>query len=172
MNVKPKRTLDACLDIETTHLSPEQGEISIIGIYLPQLGDYICLSGSNISKTALLSYLDNVSRLFTLNGRNFDLKLIRQKLDVDLEKIDGMQHIDLRYVCKRCGLTGGLKAIEIKLNISRKTIGIDGSKAAKWGIAWLTTGHKRAYNLLVKYNEEDCKNLYEIVKYLDFLVNW
>lgn len=67
--------VEAYLDIETTGLSPEFDEITVIGINLCNGDDtrLIQLVGKDVTKDNVLEALAGVSRLYTYNGSRFDL---------------------------------------------------------------------------------------------------
>ena len=69
-------------------------------------------------------------------------------------------------MCSKIGLTGGLKAIEKKLKISRakEVQDIAGNDAVYLWQQFKATGNKKYLNLLVQYNEEDIVNLEPLAK--------
>lgn len=78
-----------------------------------------------------------------------------------------MPHIDLRGVCSRVGLIGGLKAIEQQLNIKRPDSirYVTGNDAAELWRCWKATGDRDFLDMLVTYNEEDIVNLKPIADF-------
>lgn len=116
----------------------------------------------NINKDALIKELEKYKIIVTYNGASFDIPF--------LEKYFGwknqLPHIDLRGVCSKTGLTGGLKEIEKQLQIKRakEVDGMTGMQAAALWEAYRKTGNKDYANLIVQYNEEDCINLKSIAR--------
>lgn len=95
--------------------------------------------------------------IITFNGRCFDLPFIKHKFpSVDLDKI----HIDLRFLMRDLGFSGGLKNIEREIGISRdEEIGdISGSEAVRLWKKY-ERGDTKALDILLKYNIADIENL-------------
>ena len=65
----------AYLDIETTGLSPADGELTIVGVYLHDgsKGRVVQLVGNDISAVKLDEITADVQTLYTYNGERFDL---------------------------------------------------------------------------------------------------
>ena len=149
------------LDIETTGLSRDYHDITIVGLYngtkMKALIKGIDLTAENLKKE-----LDGYEMLVTFRGRRFDLPFIRRKfsgLDFNLF------HFDLCLDGKKVGLKGGLKNIERELGIRRdeEVMAINGKEAP---LLWerYENGEKKALDLLLKYNEEDTKNLSQLAE--------
>ena len=150
------------LDIETTGLSPRTNHITMIGLYGPDRGYIPLVAGRDMDANSLLDAIRGVEVIYTFNGARFDLPFIRERVGVDLKTMQGLRHIDLMYVCRKAGLTGGQKKIETILDIPRLDTEMSGREAAKLGKKWLKKGDLQALSRLVFYNEEDCKNLWRI----------
>jgi len=150
---------EAYLDIETTGLSCQYAEITVIGLYLVNGHDsrLVQLVGEDVTKDNLLEALEGVETIFTYNGRRFDLPFIRGFLGIDLETI--ADHHDLMYDCWRCNLYGGLKVVEQQLGICRQLQGITGLDAVLLWQRYQNCGDQKALNLLLEYNREDVMNL-------------
>jgi hypothetical protein len=142
----------AYLDIETTF----DGTISVIGIYRPDFGT-IQLVGGGVRDLPLYEALDGVTTLVTFNGTSFDLPIIRKRLYVDLK--NEFEHSDLLYICRRRGLRGGLKKVEMLLGIGRATAGVSGWDAPRLWNRYETYGDHKALQTLLDYNREDVINL-------------
>lgn len=149
----------AYLDIETTSLSPISGELSVIGLCLDDgKGErFVQLIGEEISAPGLLEALQEVKVLYTYNGSRFDLPYIDGKLGVDLTK--HCLHHDLMYDCWRRNLYGGLKEVERRLGIERKSAGIDGRMAVRLWLNYRLYDDEKALLTLLAYNREDVLNL-------------
>lgn len=149
----------AFVDIETTGLSKEYHDITLIGIYDGQdVHQYI--KGKNLedAKTKLSEF----KTIVTFNGKCFDVPFIEHKLETTCDHL----HLDLRYLLKEFGLAGGLKKIEKELGLVRDEdiAHIDGFFAVRLWHDYIA-GSVEALELLLKYNKEDIVNL-------KTLLNW
>lgn len=147
------------LDIETDW----SRRITVIG--LCHRGRFRQLVGGAITAAGLQRSLPRSATLYTFNGHCFDLPVIRQQLGVDLRQ--RYRSVDLRYACKERGLTGGQKAIELRLGIGRGLPGMDGRDAIWLWQRYQDTGDEAALRLLLGYNREDVMNLARIHRLLD-----
>lgn len=148
----------AYVDIETTGLSSEHDEITMIGIYNgKEMKTFI--SGIDLGDAA--AELGKYKQLITFNGARFDLPFIEQEFPGILNHL----HVDLLYPLKKLGYSGGLKRIECTLGVSRseETEGMDGFDAVRLWRRY-EKGDEESLDLLIKYNEEDVKNLEKIIK--------
>lgn len=98
----------------------------------------------------------------TFNGAQFDLPLIRRRFFYNLFN---HVHVDLRFVLRRLGLRGGLKAIERQLGMSRsaETEGLGGWDAVRLWREW-EMGHEASLQILLAYNREDTRNMLPLMK--------
>ena len=145
----------AYLDIETTGLSRDYCDITVIGIgreYGAKV-EVVQLVAPDISASKLMRALDGVEEIYTYNGSRFDVPFIREKLDIDLRT--ELVHTDLMYACWKHNLMGGLKAVEQRLGIKRKLTGINGYMAVKLWWQYCNENDHQALKTLLKYNEED-----------------
>ncbi|WP_158231344.1 ribonuclease H-like domain-containing protein [Bradyrhizobium sp. C9] len=138
------------LDVETTGLSWFYDEITLIG--WARNGEYhVNVAGEDPSD--LLDALAGARTLVTFNGTLFDLRFLRKKFgQISLPSV----HIDLRYLSKRVGLSGGQKAIEDELGISARS-GVEGLDGAAAVLLWheFVRGDIEALRRLVDYNRRD-----------------
>jgi len=150
---------DAYLDIETTGLSCQYADITVIGIYLVNGSDsrLVQLVGGDVTVDNLCEAVDGVNTIYTYNGSRFDLPFIHGSLGINLTDI--LHHHDLMYDCWRCNLKGGFKAVEIQLGIPRQLHGINGWDAVMLWHRYQNYGDRKALATLLKYNEEDVVNL-------------
>lgn len=142
------------VDIETTGLSKYYDKITLIGWSIGcEYG--VCLQGDDDSR--FREALASAKAIVTFNGCLFDLPFIRNELkEIALPSC----HIDLRFLAKRVGLSGGQKAIEEILGIKRSTKAaeVDGEKATllwhkyKWG-------DMEALRQLIIYNHADVEGM-------------
>ncbi len=147
------------LDIETDWCR----RITVIG--LSHRGRFRQLVGGEITAARLQRTLPRSATLYTFNGHCFDLPVIRQQLGVDLRQ--RYRSVDLRYACKAQGLTGGQKAIELRMGIERELPGMDGRDALALWQRYQVLGDGDALRLLLDYNREDVLNLARIHALLD-----
>lgn len=149
----------AYLDIETTSLSPADGDLTVIGLYLDENQDQrlVQLVGDEISVAKLVGIFEDVETLYTYNGSRFDLPYIQAKLGVDLTT--HCLHHDLMYDCWQSNLYGGLKEVERQLGIDRELTGIDGRMAVQLWFDYKYYGDQAALTTLLGYNREDVLNL-------------
>ncbi len=142
------------LDIETCPLSPDEHEITVIGLY-DGVEVETFVNGRNLDdfEIAMARY----DLVITFNGTSFDLPFIHRTFpSISLPPA----HIDLRFVLRKLGYRGGLKKIEQDTGINRDSpiLGMSGYDAV---LLW------RAYQLrdeaalatLIQYNTADIVNL-------------
>jgi uncharacterized protein YprB with RNaseH-like and TPR domain len=142
----------AYLDIETTGLSAGD-HITTIAFYDGQkIRHYI--HGQNLDQFA--RDVRQYRLLVTFNGKCFDVPFIERSLGVRLPQA----HVDLRYVLKSLGYSGGLKAVEKRLGIERDELeGVDGFLAVLLWREYTRRGDRQALDTLLAYNVQDVLNL-------------
>lgn len=147
------------LDIETTSCAPEEGDLTVIGLYIEKNGEgsFVQMVEDEITPIKLLDILKEASALYTYNGERFDLPYIKAKLGVDLA--GRCTHHDLMHHCHRRGLYGGMKKVERLLGIPRKLTGVDGLAAVRLWHNYKSYGCKDSLKTLLDYNREDVMNL-------------
>ena len=156
------REQTAFLDIETTSLAPQEGIVTVVGVH-----------GRGTSRAfiafddleELPAYLQKFHLLVTFNGELFDLPFLEARFPFIRFPA---AHIDLRFLLRRLGITGGLKRIEKQLGIGDRAgvEGIEGPDAVRlWEEA--RRGVPGSLEKLVDYNRADCVNLEPL---LDFAV--
>jgi uncharacterized protein YprB with RNaseH-like and TPR domain len=146
------------LDIETTGFSPNREETTIIGWSLG--GKFKVLVNGRDDPADFVSDLARAKTLVTFNGRSFDLKFLEKIFDPNAFP---KGHADLRYLCQRLGLTGGLKLIEIQLGLARDVEVRDGAEAVALWWRYVKKGdparRKKALRDLIRYNHADVEGL-------------
>ena len=152
-------TVEAYLDIETTGLSAQDCDITVVGIYVYRADEtrFVQLLGEDITSGSILNALEGIDILYTYNGSRFDIPFIYSRLGINLAKL--FKHCDLMYDCWRCNLYGGFKSVEIQLGIDRKLVEIDGCEAVRLWWRYFNSFDLDALNLLLEYNKEDVINL-------------
>ncbi|MET3594922.1 putative nuclease with RNAse H fold/dephospho-CoA kinase [Mesorhizobium shonense] len=138
------------LDIETTGLSHHYDEITVIGWSINGRASTMIKGDSH---QRLREDAKDALALVTFNGIRFDQRFIRQEFpDIALPP----HHIDLMYLCRRVGLTGGQKAIERELGVALRSEieNVDGFAAVLLWHRYLR-GDVAALETLVRYNRAD-----------------
>lgn len=144
----------AYVDIETTGLSCDGGD-HITTIALSGGGEVrTYVHGRNLE-----DFQDDIREfdlIVTFNGKCFDVPFIERTFGTRLD----MGHIDLRYVLKRIGLSGGLKSIEHQMGMGRDDLeGVDGYFAVFLWHEYQTTANPAALETLLAYNAADVVGL-------------
>lgn len=142
------------LDIETTGLSKHRNKITTIGMYDGKESK-IFIRGKNLD--SFPAELEKYSTIISFNGRRFDVPFLAHNFpSVSFDQL----HIDLMYVLRELGYTGGLKRIEQQLGISRDD-DISGMGGYEAVLLWkkYERGDDEALRKLVAYNIADVENL-------------
>lgn len=143
----------AYIDIETTGMSRGFNRITTIALY--DGSDIRCyVYGRNLEHFA--EDIRHYDLLVTYNGKSFDLPFIERFFDIRIDH----GHVDLRYVLKSLGYSGGLKGCEKQFGLSRNALeGVDGYFAVLLWHEYEKQGDPRALETLLAYNIEDVVNL-------------
>ena len=149
----------AYLDIETTGLSKQYADLTVVGIALESDENLTLhqLVGPEITDVKLLEILAPADTIYSYNGSRFDLPFIKSALKIDLKK--SFPHRDLMYDCWRKNLKGGLKAVERTLSIERQLKEVDGYIAVTLWYDYINNLDHTALKTLLAYNAEDVINL-------------
>lgn len=151
---------DECVyvDIETTGLSSDDDDITVVGTYN---GKKFKAFVKGINLGDLAGELRKYPVAVTFNGSCFDLPFLRKRFAASLPPA----HIDLRSTTHKLGYSGGLKKIEPKFGIKRpkQISSMDGFEAV---ILWrqYCKGDKAALEKLIEYNAADVTNLKQIME--------
>jgi hypothetical protein len=142
------------LDIESSRTSQGLDEITIVGLYDGRRVQTF-VNGINLDEfeVAFADY----DLVVTFSGTCFDLPFIRRYFrNISLPSV----HIDLRFLLKNLGLTGGLKRIEKEVGLVREDE-IDGLNGYEAVMLWkdYQWGDKAALEKLIRYNTADIVNL-------------
>jgi uncharacterized protein YprB with RNaseH-like and TPR domain len=148
------------LDIETADY---YGHITVIGLYDGN-ETKMMIRGFNLNKNILEQELKKYKLIITFNGASFDLPVIRRYFG---DVIPQIPHIDLRGVCSKIGLVGGLKSIEKQLGIERPEDlqHVYGDDACWLWHKFKETQDMKYLDILIRYNEEDIINLKPIAEH-------
>ncbi|HZR65131.1 MAG TPA: DUF429 domain-containing protein [Terriglobales bacterium] len=152
---------DQCvyLDIETTGLSTVFDRITVVGLYDGRKYK-VFVEGENLQEVP--EHLRQYSVVVTFNGATFDIRFLKLAFpNITLPPI----HIDLRWITRKLGLKGGLKAVEEKFGLKRAedVEDISGYDAT---VLWAKhlRGEKGALEQLIQYNTEDVIHLKAIME--------
>ncbi len=151
------------LDIETTGTN-RYSPITVVGVY--DGSEYrTAIRGKDISKKRIRKIMDGAEMIVTFNGASFDLPMIEHQFPGSIPKIP---HLDLRFLARKCGFTGGLKSIETRMGISRPedVKGMSGEDAVRLWRIFERGNNRNALKLLLKYNMEDVVNLGPLTRIL------
>ena len=165
----------AYLDIETSYQGTftdqrlfkdcKNHRITVIGVRVVdgECDAFIQMVGNDVTRNNLMLVLNGVDRIVTYNGRSvpdkvkgfigFDFPVIAAQLEVVLDQ--EFEHLDLCPECWRKGLSGGLKAIEQILGLTRKLPGRDGKWADEMWRRYESSRDEALKKEILAYNEED-----------------
>lgn len=147
------RESTAYIDIETTGLRSHGFEITTIALYDGKHIRYY-IQGKNLEE--FLKDIQNYNVLVTYNGKTFDVPFIEGQFGIQLNHA----HIDLRYVLRSLGYSGGLKCCEKALGLDRGDLdGVDGYFAVFLWHEYQKNNNEKALETLLAYNIEDVVNL-------------
>ncbi|WP_457551665.1 ribonuclease H-like domain-containing protein [Desulfobacula sp.] len=147
------RNTTAYIDIETTGLERWDFEITTIALYDGCSIKYY-VNGQNLDDFIIDIAKYNV--IVTYNGKSFDVPFIEDHFKTKLNH----SHIDLRYILKSLGYSGGLKSCEKALGMDRGDLdGVDGYFAILLWHDYKQHQNEKALETLLAYNIEDVINL-------------
>lgn len=142
----------AYLDIETTGLGYGNTITTIVLYDGQRLRHYV--QGDNLHDFP--HDIREYSTVVTYNGKSFDVPFIERFFRITMPHV----HIDLRYVLRSLGYTGGLKSCERQLGLARKDLAdVDGFFAVLLWQEFTRTKDHRALETLLAYNATDVVNL-------------
>lgn len=143
---------DLYLDIES-----DGSRITVLGLLSSESGMHQWI-GPNIPVRAFRAVLPRHGRIFTMNGRGFDLPRVRRATGVDLE--ERFESVDLLYPARRAGFRGGQKVIERAARF-RRYEDIRGLRGRDAIYLWrrFLRGDTDALRILLRYNRADLYGL-------------
>lgn len=155
------------LDIETTGLSRQRCELTVVGVATFRGTEQHVrqLVGGQIRADSVLDLLAGIDEVYTYNGSRFDLPFIQARLGLDVKA--SLPHTDLMYHCWRQKLKGGLKVVETRLGIRRQLTGVAGYEAVRLWWDYVNNANTQALRTLLDYNKEDVINLHVLREKLD-----
>jgi uncharacterized protein YprB with RNaseH-like and TPR domain len=146
----------AYIDIETTGLGAPKDHITTIALYDGKNVKYY-VHGKNLEQ--FISDIMKYKALVSYNGKTFDVPFIEREFGLKLPHA----HLDLRYILRSIGISGGLKSCEHQLGLGRGDLeGIDGYFAVFLWKDYLK-GNDKALDTLIAYNIEDTVNLEKLM---------
>jgi uncharacterized protein len=156
------RDLTAFVDIETTALTPQEGIVTVVGVHG---GGATRAFVAYDDLEELPAYLQKFRLIVTFNGLLFDLPFLEARFPYIRFP---STHIDLRFLLRRLGITGGLKRIEQELGLGDRS-GVEGIAGIDAVRLWeeARRGTPGSLTKLVEYNRADAVNLEPL---LDFAV--
>ena len=147
---------DRCvfLDIESTGLSKYYDQVTLVGW---STGSRYKVLIDPTDTLQLERDLSDLPILVTFNGTLFDLPFLASHFNTAWSAVT---HVDLRYLAKRAGLTGGQKKIEAAIGLERETP-LDGVSGAEAVGLWFDykEGDLSALRKLVSYNHADIEGM-------------
>lgn len=147
------RKSTAYLDIETTGLDSWGNEITTIALYDGR-SVFTYVQGQNLDEFE--KDIQRYKVIVTYNGRCFDVPFIESSLGIEINQV----HIDLRYLLRNLGYSGGLKGCERKAGIDRGDLdGLDGYSAVLLWNDYQRNKNPKSLDTLLAYNIQDAVNL-------------
>lgn len=148
------------LDIETTGLDQRRDSVTTVSVHRDgETRTFV--QGRDLTADRLATVFDDAGLLATFNGAQFDVPFLETQFDLDVE----MPHLDLRFLARRIGLTGGLKAIERDIGLERDRPDISGREAVRLWREY-ERGDSAALETLISYNREDTVNLETLMEHV------
>ncbi len=148
------------LDVETTGVGWLDG-VTVVGVS-DGAGYRALVRGRGLER--LGSLLEGKKLLVTFFGSVFDLPVLRREFPgLPLPVL----HVDLCFLLRRLGYTGGLKRVEALLGLGRpgRVLGMGGRDAVLLWREFVLGGDALALDLLVEYNRADVENLRPLLEF-------
>ncbi len=150
---RPRAT---ALDIETTGLDHARDAVTTVTLH-DAGGTRTFVRHNDLTRERLRAAFDGIDLLLTFNGSQFDLPFLERSFDLSID----VPHVDLRFPCRRAGLTGGLKRIEQAVGIERECPAVDGREAIRLWHQY-RRGEGAALDRLIEYNRADTRSLFPV----------
>jgi uncharacterized protein YprB with RNaseH-like and TPR domain len=146
------------LDIETTGLDEHRDVVTTVSVHRDGETETL-VRGRDLTADRLRTLFDDAELLCTFNGVQFDVPFLETELGYSID----LPHLDLRFLCQRLGLTGGLKEIERSIGIEREQPDISGRDAIRLWREY-ERGDQAALETLIEYNRADTVNLQSLLE--------
>ena len=142
------------LDIESTGLSTYYDQVTLVGWSVDDTYT-VLIDPDRIEE--LERHLREHAMVVTFNGSLFDLPFLARRFK---KSWSDLFHVDLRYLSKRVGLTGGQKKIEGELGLTREA-SLEGITGAEAVALWFDykEGDPDALRELIRYNHADIEGM-------------
>ena len=142
------------LDIESTGLSTYHDHVTLVGWSVDDTYT-VLIDPDRIEE--LERHLREHAMVVTFNGSLFDLPFLARRFK---KSWSDLFHVDLRYLSKRVGLTGGQKKIEGELGLTRES-SLEGITGAEAVALWFDykEGDLDALRELIRYNHADIEGM-------------
>ncbi|MBI5227218.1 ribonuclease H-like domain-containing protein [Candidatus Micrarchaeota archaeon] len=151
----------AYLDIETTGLSAENNDLTVIGLF-DGIKTKSYINGFNLGDFE--KDIKNFDSVITFNGSLFDIPFLKKTgMGTNIPKL----HIDLRFVLQSLNIRGGLKKIEAQFGMEREDDlkGLNGYDAVLLWKQYKKYDDDAALDKLVRYNAADISNLKTLMEW-------
>ena len=141
--------------------APDEGEYVTMtfekGVPKPVNGKEMKVFVHGINEKEFLDYIKDYSIIVTFNGSCFDIPFLERYFETNIN----CAQIDLRFLLKELGYSGGLKKIEHDVGLSRgdDMEGVNGYTAVLLWNYYKDTKDKTAIDSLIHYNLLDTINL-------------
>jgi uncharacterized protein YprB with RNaseH-like and TPR domain/predicted nuclease with RNAse H fold/dephospho-CoA kinase len=147
------------LDIETTGLSRYYDYITLIGA---SKGERYKVFLKDSDPTELFDWMRESPVIVTFNGALFDVPFVLERYP---NAPIPAAHIDLRFLARRAGLSGGQKELEGRLKIKRPKY-IEDIRGEAAPILWhrFRRGDSDALRRLIEYNHSDIEGMKHILE--------
>ena len=146
----------AFFDIETDGLERDS-TVTMVTVHKKN-STVTLIEGIDLDAETLSDAFGDPSMIVSFNGSCFDVPVLAYSFPgLDLS----MPHFDLRFGCRKIGLSGGLKNIECQIGLSRPDDmkDVDGFEAVRLWKQWTRAHDRRSLELLRDYNVTDTVNL-------------
>ncbi len=136
-------------------------QITVVGVFDAQ-GPATFIRGRNLAQA--VPRLQNSALWVTFNGAVFDIPVLKRHFP---HLRVPPAHVDLRFLCQKLKLKGGLKTLEKQLGLTRPghLQGINGFEAIRLWREFTINKRLDALRVLVEYNLYDCINLRTLLEH-------
>jgi uncharacterized protein YprB with RNaseH-like and TPR domain len=154
------------LDIETTGLSSQYSDITIVGWAMDD--KFKVMVNGRDDPGEFHRDLSRAKAIVTFNGTSFDIPFLNRAFSsLQIPKA----HADLRHMCRRAGLTGGQKYIEQQIGLNRGLGTGNGARAVELWWSYKSRARSRANRInalreLIIYNYADVNAMKYILDHL------